>query len=230
MEPAFLCGKMNLGSENKTKLRSTHQPWRWWSSATGRRSTWPYRPGADRSEWSLPGSAGGVERVNTPNWTAGFQTTQSEEGVDLDLPSSRTAAERRAFRTHRGARRLQPGAPGCSWDSPSVRRRKEALYQTSNRDRGSRLMRTCLYLFGFPFQCALIHESLRSRPLNLEERVEWKLAKVEKNVLFLLLFFFFFALPCCFWQSRWSCWAQRRPPWRPRTERHSAHSAAEWSS
>lgn len=38
------------------------------------------------------------------------------------------------------------------------------------------------------------------------------------------------SLPCCFWRSHSSCWAQKWPPWRQRTERPFSRSAAAWSS
>lgn len=59
-----------------------------------------------------------------------------------------------------------------------------------------------------------------------------KLGKVKIcfSGVFLQSYRHFLSIPCCFWCSHSSCWAQKWPPWRPRTERPFSRSAAASSS
>lgn len=137
------------------------------------------------------------ERTQSTCWrTAGCQTAQSEEGaLTYQVVALRL----------KGVRSANIEALGVySLEDPDVVETvrlwgdaQRGFIRLQTESEAARLMRTSLYLFGFPFQCALIHKILGRWPLNLKTRPkskERKLANVEKYVLFFVCFFF----PLCY--------------------------------
>lgn len=90
--------------------------------------------------------------------------------------------------------------------------------------------KTRIHLFWFSFQRAHLHVALCGRPLDLRATRGKKNKLGRAKSVFLQSYFHFLSIPCCFWRSHSSCWAQKWPPWRRRTERHFSRSAAAWSS
>lgn len=222
-------------------MASTHQPWQWWSFARGQRSIFLCHLQGDLVKRSRPDSARERLSFSLKRVAALIDEPKHvylcsvKEGLNVNPPSDRTEAERRVCHRHTAAHRLRLGALGCSWDNPSAEQHNtlthcyatEHIRNTNCIDIWIAERTSC----DFPLT---VHISM-GVSATLHWTWEWKhfhyfhfaggfLFVCFSQVLFCIL------IPCCFWLSHSSCWAQRWPPWLPHTVHPFSHSATMWSS